>query len=143
MTEPSTSRLARCRVIELPRIPDERGNLTFLEGGRHIPFGIERVYWIYDVPGGEVRGGHAYRRLHEFIIALSGAFDIELDDGASRRIVSLNRPDRGLYVTPFVWRQVRNFSTNSVCLIAASAPYDEADYFRDYAEFVVATGTRP
>lgn len=135
--------LAGCRVIELPRIPDERGNLTFLEGERHIPFRIERAYWMYDVPGGEVRGGHAYRRLHEFIIALSGSFDIALDDGVSRRTVSLNRPDRGLYVVPLVWRQVKNFSTNSVCLIAASEPYDEADYLRDYAEFVAETSTRP
>ena len=131
-----SSRLDRCRLIELPRIPDPRGSLTFIEGGRHIPFRMRRTYWIYDVPGGEVRGSHAYRSLEEFIIALSGSFEVELDDGASRRTVVLNRSYYGLYVAPLIWRQLKSFSTNSVCLIGASAPYDERDYLRDYPEFL-------
>jgi hypothetical protein len=131
-------RLDRCRLIELPRIPDPRGTLTFIEGGRHIPFSMKRTYWIYDVPGGEVRGGHAYRALEEFVIALSGSFDVELDDGISRRTVSLNRSYYGLYVAPLIWRQIKNFSTNSVCLIAASDVYCETDYLRNYPEFLAA-----
>ncbi len=133
-----SSRLDRCRLIELPRIPDPRGSLTFIEGGRHIPFRMQRTYWIYDVPGGEVRGGHAYRRLEEVVIALSGSFEVELDDGLSRRTIMLNRSYYGLYVPPLVWRQLKNFSTNSVCLIAASGAYDESDYLRDYPEFLAA-----
>ena len=134
-------RLDRCRLIDLPRIPDPRGSLTFIEGGRHIPFRIQRTYWIYDVPGGELRGGHAYRRLEEFVIALSGSFEVELDDGVSRRTVVLNRSYYGLYVAPLIWRQLKSFSTNSVCLIAASDVYDESDYLRDYPEFLAAAAT--
>ena len=133
-----SSRLDRCRLIDLPRIPDLRGSLTYLEGGRHIPFRMQRTYWIYDVPGGEVRGSHAYRSLEEFVVALSGSFEVELDDGTSRRTIVLNRSYYGLYIPPLIWRQLKSFSTNSVCLIAASAPYDESDYLRDYPEFLSA-----
>jgi dTDP-4-dehydrorhamnose 3,5-epimerase-like enzyme len=125
------------RIINLPKISDPRGNLTFIEGnGRHIPFDIKRAYWIYDVPGGEKRGGHAYRRNEEFIVALSGSFDVVLDDGAQRTTYSLNRSYFGLYVPKMIWRQLENFSTNGVTLILASQPYDPADYIRDYDEFV-------
>jgi len=136
-----SGRLDRCRLIELPRIPDPRGSLTFIEGGRHIPFRMQRTYWIYDVPGGEVRGSHAYRRLEEFVIALSGSFEVEVDDGLSRRTIVLNRSYYGLYIPPLIWRQLKSFSTNSVCLIAASAAYDEGDYLRDYPEFLEAASS--
>lgn len=138
-----SSRLDRCRLIELPRIPDPRGSLTFIEGGRHIPFHVQRTYWIYDVPGGEVRGGHAYRTLEELIVALSGSFEVEFDDGEARRTVLLNRSYYGLYVPPLIWRQLKSFSTNSVCLIAASAVYDESDYLREYPDFLAAAKVEP
>jgi WxcM-like, C-terminal len=129
--------LGDCRIIDLPKITDPRGNLTFIEGeGRHIPFGIRRAYWIYDVPGGEKRGGHAYKDLHEFIIALSGSFDVVLDDGMERKTFSLNRSYFGLYVPNMIWRQLENFSTNGVTLILASLPYNPDDYIRDYDEFM-------
>ncbi|MCS6808570.1 MAG: FdtA/QdtA family cupin domain-containing protein [Bacteroidota bacterium] len=129
--------LAEARIITLPKISDPRGNLTFIEGnGRHIPFDIKRAYWIYDVPGGEKRGGHAYRLNEEFIIALSGSFDVVLDDGSERRIYSLNRSYFGLYVPNMIWRQLENFSTNGVTLILASTFYSPDDYIRDYDAFV-------
>jgi WxcM-like, C-terminal len=120
-----------CRTIQLPKVIDTRGNLTFVEP-RHVDFDFRRVYWIYDVPGGEYRAGHAYHSLREFVIAASGSFDVELDDGVEKRVIPLNRSYYGLYVPPMMWRQLQNFSTNSVCLVLASAPYDEADYIRDY-----------
>ncbi|HPC02627.1 MAG TPA: FdtA/QdtA family cupin domain-containing protein [Syntrophales bacterium] len=120
------------RLIHLPKIQDNRGNLSFIEPGRPIPFVIKRTYWIYDVPGGEVRGGHAFRTLQEYFIALSGSFDVVLDDGKNRKIISLNRSYFGLYVPSMIWRHLENFSTNSVCLILASLPYSEHDYIRDY-----------
>lgn len=120
-----------CRVIELPRIPDPRGNLTFIEGRNHIPFEIQRAYWIYEVPGGEVRGGHAYLELEEFFVALSGSFDVVISDGDEESRVTLNRSYRGLYVPRMIWRGLENFSTNAVCLILASRHYDESDYVRD------------
>ncbi len=125
------------KIIELPKILDDRGNLTFIEGENHIPFAIERTYWIYDVPGGEVRGGHAYRELNELIVALSGSFDVVLDDGREKRTFSLNRSYYGLYVPKMMWRQVENFSTNALALILASGPYDEGDYIRDYEQFKI------
>jgi hypothetical protein len=131
----STATVADCRMIELPRIIDPRGNLTFLEGQRHVPFAIRRVYWIYDVPGGEVRGGHAYRQLDEVVISLSGSFDVVVDDGGQKRVISLNRSYYGLLLPRMIWRHVENFSTNSVCLAVASMPYDVHDYVRDYDEF--------
>jgi hypothetical protein len=125
-----------CRVISLPRVLDPRGSLTFIEGDTHIPFAVRRSYWIYDVPGGERRGGHAYRTLSEFVIAVSGSFDVIVDDGATQRIVTLNRSFNGLFVPPGLWRALENFSTNAVALILASDRYDEADYIRDRDAFV-------
>lgn len=124
-----------CRTLTLPKIVDPRGNLTFVEARRHVPFDIRRAYWIYDVPGGEVRGGHAYRELDELLISLSGSFDVVVDDGRDKRLVSLNRSYYGLVLPRMIWRHLQNFSTNSVCLILASAAYDERDYVRDYDEF--------
>ncbi len=123
------------KLINLPKITDPRGNLSFIEGGKHIPFNIKRVYWIYDVPGGEIRGSHAYKTLHEFIIALSGSFDVVLSDGHSEQKHSLNRSYYGLYVPNMIWRRLENFSTNSLCLILASDKYQEDDYIRDVNEF--------
>lgn len=125
----------QCRIIELPKITDPRGNLTFVEGGRHIPFLVKRAFWIYDVPGGETRGGHAYRRNREIIIAVSGSFDVEINSGRDVVRHQLNRSYYGLYVPPLHWRSILNFSTNSLCLILASEEYDETDYLRDYEEF--------
>ena len=127
-----------CTILQLPKIPDVRGNLTYVEGGVHVPFSIRRVYWIYDVPGGEVRGGHAYRTLQEVIIALSGSFDVLVSDGVNRRTIPMNRSYYGLYVPQMMWRQLANFSTNAVCLILASNPFDESDYIRRYDTFVAA-----
>ena len=120
-----------CRLIDLPKFLDKRGNLSFAEEFKHIPFKIERTYWIYDVPGGEKRGGHAYKENQEFIIALSGSFDVLLDDGKERRKIHLNRSYYGLYVPKQIWRQMDNFSTNSLALILSSTPYGENDYIRD------------
>lgn len=132
--------LANCFVTELPKITDPRGNLTFIEGGKHVPFAIERVYYLYDVPGGSERGGHAHRALHQMIIAMSGSFDVVLDDGIKKKRFHLNRSYNGLYVTPMIWRELDNFSSGSVCMVLASAQYDEADYFRDYNDFLNARG---
>jgi hypothetical protein len=128
--------LKRCLLIELPRIADPRGNLTFVEGGRHIPFEIRRVYYLYDVPGGAERGGHCHKELEQVLIAMSGSFDVLLDDGRERARYHLNRSYYGLYIAPMVWRELDNFSSGSVCLALASAPYDEADYYRDYQTFL-------
>jgi dTDP-4-dehydrorhamnose 3,5-epimerase-like enzyme len=132
---PDEQLIEAARLLALPKVGDRRGNLTFIEGSRHIPFDIQRVYWIYDVPGGEVRGSHAYRQLEEVIIAISGSFEVALDDGRTQRITSLNRSYVGLYVPAMLWRQLRNFSTNAVALVVASRPYDPEDYVRDYDEF--------
>jgi hypothetical protein len=127
-----------CKIIDLPKIHDPRGNLTFIEGGNHIPFDIKRVYYLYDVPGGSERGGHAHKDLHQLIIAMSGSFDVVLDDGDSKKRVHLCRSYYGLYVCPMIWRELDNFSSGSVCMVLASNVYDEADYYRDYAEFMKA-----
>ena len=127
--------MERVKLIKLPVIPDERGNLSFIEEIKHIPFEIIRTYWIYDVPGGEKRGGHAYKENQEFIVALSGSFDVVLDDGKSRKTFSLNRSYYGLYVPKGIWRQMENFSTNSLALILDSTNFDEADYIYDYKLF--------
>lgn len=128
--------LQKCRLMDLPKILDARGNLSFIEAGRPVPFVIQRVYWIYDVPGGETRGGHAYKTLQEFFVALSGSFDVVLDDGHSRKVISLNRSYFGLYIPNMIWRHLENFSTNAVCMILASTAYSEKDYFRDYKQFI-------
>ena len=124
-----------CRIIELPKIMDPRGNLTFVEGGRHIPFAIRRTFWIYDVPGGEMRWSHAYHQNREIIIAVSGSFEVEVDNGSTVTRFLLNRSYYGLYLPPLHWRSLVNFSTNSLCLILASERYDENDYLRDYELF--------
>lgn len=124
-----------CRVIDLPRVHDPRGNLTFIEGGRHIPFEVARVFYLYDVPGGEGRGGHANIGLEQLIIAASGSFRVVVDDGERRTSVYLNRSYTGLYVPGMIWRELDDFSSGSVCLVLASKPYDPDDYYYDYAEF--------
>ncbi|MBS0506260.1 MAG: WxcM-like domain-containing protein [Proteobacteria bacterium] len=124
-----------CQMVELPKISDPRGNLTFIESQRHIPFGIKRVYYLYDVPQGSERGGHAHRALHQLLIAVTGSFDVHLDDGRQKKIVHLNRSFQGLYVCPMIWREIDNFSSGAVCMVLASAYYDESDYYRDYSEF--------
>lgn len=128
--------LDRCQIFDLPKIQDPRGNLTFIEGGVHVPFDIQRVYYLYDVPGGSERGGHAHKTLHQFIIAMSGSFDVVLDDGKDKKRVHLNRSHQGLYLCPMIWRELDNFSGGSVCMVLASKHYDEGDYHRDYAEFM-------
>ena len=128
--------MLEAEIINLPKILDKRGNLSIIEEFKNIPFKIQRTYWIYDVPGGEVRGGHAYKENQEFIVALSGSFDVVLDDGKEKKIFSLNRSYYGLYVPQRLWRQMNNFSTNSLALVLSSTPYREADYVRDYDEFL-------
>ena len=123
------------RIIDLPKIGDKRGHLSLVEEFKHIPFKIERTYWIYDVPGGEKRGGHAYRENQEFIVALSGSFDVVLDDGKEKKLYSLNRSYYGLYVPKGWWRQMENFSTNALALVLASTSYTKEDYIYDYQEF--------
>lgn len=127
--------MSSVKIIQLPKFLDARGNLSFIEQENHIPFKIERTYWIYDVPGGEKRGGHAYRNNEELIVALSGSFDVIVDDGNEKKIFSLNRSYYGLYVPKGTWREMQNFSTNSLALILSSTRYDENDYIRDYDEF--------
>ena len=124
------------RIIELPKFLDARGNLSFAEQNNHIPFEIKRTYWIYDVPGGEDRGGHAYKENQEVVIALSGAFDVVLDDGSSKKTFTLNRSYYGLYIPKGLWRTMENFSTNSLALEFASTPYSEDDYIREYEDFL-------
>ena len=128
--------LSKCKIIDLPRITDRRGNLTFIEENNHVPFDIKRVYYLYDVPGGATRAGHAHKTLQELIIAVSGSFDVVLDDGIKRKKFRLNRSYCGLYVPSMIWRELENFSTGSVCLVLASELYDEDDYIRDYEAFV-------
>ena len=130
--------LGGCRIIELPRIASPRGDLSFLEGSRHVPFDIRRVFYVYDVPTGESRGAHAHYKLQEFVICLSGSFDIALDDGQTKATIHLNRPWQGLYIPPMIWRNLDNFSSGSVCLVLASEPFQEADYFRDYHTYLRA-----
>jgi dTDP-4-dehydrorhamnose 3,5-epimerase-like enzyme len=124
------------RIINLPKIEDPRGNLSFIEEEKSIPFKIERTYWIYDVPGGEIRGGHAFKEQKEFIVALSGSFDVVVDNGKEKQIISLNRSYYGLFVPAGLWRQMQNFSTNSLALVLSSTHYFENDYIRDYNEFL-------
>lgn len=132
----ASNQTQRAGIVELPVIPDRRGNLTFVEGGNHLPFEIARTYWVYDVPGGAHRGGHAYRQLEELVIALSGSFEATVDDGVQRSTFTLNRGYVGLYLPRMTWRTLSHFSTNAVCMCLASAPYDESDYIRSYAEYL-------
>jgi hypothetical protein len=125
-----------CQILDLPRINDPRGNLTFVESNRHIPFSIQRVYYLYDVPGGSERGGHAHKALNQLIIAMSGSFDIHLDDGHSKKTVHMNRSYKALFVCPMIWREIDNFSSGAVCMVLASDYYDELDYYREYEQFI-------
>jgi dTDP-4-dehydrorhamnose 3,5-epimerase-like enzyme len=126
----------KLRIINLPKIEDQRGNLSFIEEGKHIPFNIKRTYWIYDVPGGEKRGAHAFKKQQEFIIALSGSLDVMVDDGRNKQTFSLNRSYYGLYIPAGMWRQMLNFSTNCVALVVSSTYYLESDYIHDYGRFL-------
>lgn len=124
------------KLIDLPKIADPRGNLTFIEGGRHVPFEIKRVYYLYDVPGGAERGGHAHKGLHQLIVAMSGSFDVALDDGLEKKRIHLNRSYVGLYIPPMIWRELDNFSSGSVCMVLASNFYEESDYYREHVDFL-------
>ncbi len=128
--------ISACKTIELPRIHDVRGNLSFIESERHVPFQIKRVYYLYDVPGGVERGGHAHQLLEQFIIAISGSFDVVLDDGRTKKRFHLNRSYYGLYICPMIWRELDNFSSGSVCLVLASEFYRSEDYIRNYQQFL-------
>ena len=127
--------MGNVEIIDLPKISDSRGNLTFIESNSHIPFKIKRTYWIFDVPGGEIRGSHAFINSHEFIIALSGSFDVVLHDAKKEFKYNLSRSHYGLYIPNMLWRRIENFSTNSVALIVSNIGYDEEDYIRDFKEF--------
>jgi dTDP-4-dehydrorhamnose 3,5-epimerase-like enzyme len=130
--------LSECKMVDLPKISDPRGNLTFIEGNSHVPFDIRRVYYLYDVPGGAERGGHAHKGLSQLIIAMSGSFDVVLDDGREKGRFHLNRSYQGLYVCPMIWRELDNFSSGSVCMVLASNVYDESDYYRDHDAYMEA-----
>ena len=132
--------LSKCRMIELPKIQDPRGNLTFIENDRHIPFAVKRVFYLYDVPGGADRAGHALKRCHQFLIAMSGSFDVVVYDGKDKQRFHLNRSYYGLHLPPMLWREIDNFSSGSVCLALASESYNEQDYFREYKEYLRAMG---
>lgn len=127
-----------CKLIQLPKVADPRGNLTFIEGDKHIPFQIKRVFYLYDVPGGADRGGHALKTCHQFLIAMSGSFDVIVYDGKEKERIHLNRSYNGLHLPPMVWREMDNFSSGSVCLALASEPYSESDYYRDYTAYLKA-----
>ena len=133
--------ISDCKIIDLPKITDMRGNLSFVEGGRHIPFDIRRVYYLYDVPGGASRGGHGHKKLYQLMIAISGSFTVLLDDGVQHKTYTLNRPYEGLIICPMIWRELDNFSSGSVCVVMASEQYDEEDYYRDYASFIEGVRT--
>lgn len=134
----SRYRVGDCKLILLPKISDPRGNLTFIEGNKHAPFSIERVYYLYDVPGGADRGGHAHKTLQQLMVAMSGSFDVVVDDGAERKRYHLNRSYSGIYIPPMIWRSIDNFSSGSVCMVLASRHYDEYDYLRDYSSYLNA-----
>jgi len=134
--------LIDCTIVELPKISDPRGNLSFIEGKNHIPFDIKRVYYLYDVPGGSDRGSHAHKNLHQFIVAMSGSFDVVLNDGMKKKRFNLNRSYYGLYVCPMMWRDLDNFSSGAVCMVLASEHYNEKDYIRNYEEFLTTAQTR-
>jgi dTDP-4-dehydrorhamnose 3,5-epimerase-like enzyme len=128
--------ISECRLIDLPKIIDSRGNLTFIENNKHIPFEIKRVYYLYDIPGGSTRAGHAHKKLHQFLIAMSGSFDVALDDGRNKKKLHLNRSYYGLYIPPMIWRDIDNFSSGSVCMALASDFFSEDDYCRNYEKFL-------
>jgi dTDP-4-dehydrorhamnose 3,5-epimerase-like enzyme len=131
-----------CRILDLPVVRDQRGNLTVIEATKHVPFEIRRIFYLYDIPAGEHRAGHAHKTLAQVLVALAGSFDVIIDDGRQQQTVTLNRPFIGLYLPHLVWRDIQNFSAGSVCLALASDHYDEADYIRDYEQFVIARAAR-
>jgi len=130
--------IQNCRIIDLPKIHDQRGNLTFIESNKHLPFEIKRVYYLYDVPGGESRAGHALKTCQQFLVAVSGSFDVTVDDGTQKQKFHLNRSYYGLYIPPMMWREIDNFSSGAVCLALVSTFYNADDYYRDYQEFLAA-----
>jgi len=134
--------ISHCSVIQIPKIIDPRGSLSFVESEKHLPFSINRIYYLYGVPEGASRGSHAHKDLHQLIIAVSGVFEVSLNDGRETRKISLSSPDEGLYVCPMIWRELNNFSTDAVCLVLASHPYDENDYFRNYKDFLAACNAK-
>lgn len=127
-----------CKIIDLPKITDPRGNLTVVEGNQHVPFEIKRVFYLYDVPTGSDRGAHAHKKLNQFLICLAGSFDVSLDDGVRKKICHLNRPWRGLHIPPMIWAAEINFDPGSICLVLASEHFDEKDYYRDYSKYLQA-----
>jgi hypothetical protein len=135
--------LSRCKILKLPSVEDSRGNLAFIEGGKHIQFPIRRVYYLFGVPDGATRGGHGHRELDQLMIATSGSFDVILDDGYQRERIRLSDPTEGLLICPMIWRELENFSANSVCLVLASQPYEESDYFRSYEDFLLEAQRKP
>ncbi len=137
-SQPTPITLQDCKLIDLPKMSDPRGNLTFIEGERHIPFPIKRVFYLYDVPGGADRGGHALKTCHQFLIAMSGSFDVILYDGKEKQRIHLNRSYHGLHIPPMIWREMDNFSSGSVCLALASTGYEAGDYYRDYNDYLRA-----
>jgi dTDP-4-dehydrorhamnose 3,5-epimerase-like enzyme len=130
--------ISDCLMMDLPRVNDPRGNLTFLESNTHLPFDIKRVFYLYDVPTAASRGSHAHKSLEQFLVCLSGSFDVEIDDGVNRKTIHLNRPWKGLYIPPMIWAGEVNFDPGTICLVMASMPYDESDYYRNYEEFMLA-----
>jgi len=130
-----TTSVYDCHILQLSKIHNPAGNITIVEGGRNIPFNIQRIYYLYDIPGGESRGGHAHKGLYQLIVAASGSFEVLLDDGTNKKIVRLNRPSYGLLVVPGIWRELFEFSSGSVCMVLASHKYDENDYLREYEDF--------
>ncbi len=135
--------IKNCRLIELPKISDPRGNLTFIEGSKHVPFEIKRVFYLYDVPTGSDRGAHAHKKLQQFLVCLSGSFDVSLDDGKQKKTIHLNRPWQGLHIPPMIWASEINFDAGSVCMVLASELYDESDYYRDYGNFIASVKRDP
>lgn len=131
-----------CTLLSLPKFTDERGSLSFLESNRHVPFPIERIYYLYDIPQGALRGAHAHKELHQFMIAISGSFDVVIDDGMAKKTISLSQPHEALYICPMIWRDLDRFSPGAVCMVVASHRFDEADYYRDYEEFRKAKGLK-
>lgn len=131
-----TTTIHDCRLIDLPKISERTGALTPIYGGEHVPFEIARIYYLYDVPGGESRGGHAHKELQQLVVSIMGAFDVVLDDGRDKKRIRLDRAYYGLYLPKMIWRELENFSSGGICLVLASAPYDEKDYIRDYQEFL-------